>query len=136
MNIEAKKLSIIQQILSIDNANIIQELEVKIAQLVHKTQNEPQTLSTLSEEVSSLILKINEGLPKKIQKQYSDLSLKSVQGTLTVKEQEALLILIPKVEKKTVERLKYLIELSQLWDMSVDEVMEKLEIHPPNVIHV
>lgn len=49
---------------------------------------------------------------------------------------QELLELIPTVESKSVERLKYLVELSLLWDMSVDAVMEKLEIKTPLVIHV
>jgi len=43
---------------------------------------------------------------------------------------------VPQVEAKSVERLKYLIALAQLWNMSVDAVMEKLEIKTPPVIHV
>jgi len=40
MNIETRKLSIIQQILSIDNDYFIKELETKIAQiLLYRTKN-------------------------------------------------------------------------------------------------
>ncbi len=149
MNIEARKISIIQQILNVNDASFIKELEAEIAQLLPKYQissnekklipldtNEQNHLTSLSEEESTLLLKINQGLPPQIQQKYNDLSLKSVNETLTEVEHQELLELIPKVEGKSVERLKYLVELSQLWDMSVDAVMEKLEIKTPPVIHV
>ena len=149
MNIEAKKISIIQQILNIDDISFIKELEVKIAQLLPKYQTssneekmtevnttEQKPVTALSEEESILLLKINEGFPPEIQKRYNDLSAKSVHENLTEAEHQELLELIPRVESKSVERLKYLVELSLLWDMSVDAVMEKLEIKTPPVIHV
>jgi len=149
MNIEARKISIIQQILNVDDVSFIKELEIKIAQLLPKYQpssneqeiievdtNEEKHLTVLSDEESILLLKINEGLPSEIQQRYNDLSLKSVNETLTEIEHQELLELLPKVEGKSVERLKYLVELSQLWDMSVDAVMEKLEIKTPPVIYV
>lgn len=149
MNIEAKKISIIQQILNVNDVSFIKELEIKVAQLVTKYQplgiveevakenvESEEIVNNLSKEESELLLKINEGLPLEIQKRYNDLSDKSVRETLTEAEHQELLTLIPKVESKSVERLRYLVELSQLWNMSVDAVMEKLEIKTPPVIHV
>lgn len=147
MNIEARKISIIQQILSIDNASFVKELENVLAQLLPKyhpsSDNNNDILSSpkskkaippLTEETSALLLKINEGLPHPIQERYNDLSLKTIQETLTEEEHQELLTLVPIVEAQTVKRLKYLVQLAQLWNMSVDEVMEKLEITYPETI--
>lgn len=149
MNIEARKISIIQHVLSIDNDSFIKELETKLAQLlpayqsaleeqqkIAKKATAAKTIKALTEEESALLLKINEGLPADIQNRYHDLSIKNVKETLTEAEHQELLKLIPQVEAKNVERLKYLIALAQLWKMSVDDVMKKLEIQTPPVIHV
>jgi len=108
------------------------EEQKKIAKKAVAAKN----IKVLSEEESTLLLKINEGLPADIQNRYHDLSIKNVQETLTEAEHQELLKLIPQVEAKNIERLKYLIALAQLWKMSVDDVMKKLEIQTPPVIHV
>ncbi len=149
MDIEARKISIIQHILNIDNEFFVKELETKLAQLLPAYQSvleeqkkiakkavAAKNIKVLSEEESTLLLKINEGLPADIQNRYHDLSIKNVQETLTEAEHQELLKLIPQVEAKNIERLKYLIALAQLWKMSVDDVMKKLEIQTPPVIHV
>ena len=60
---------------------------------------------------------------------------KSVKETISAEERTELLTMVPIAEKWSVERLEYLIELSQLWETSVDEVMKKLNIQTPPVIH-
>ena len=82
-----------------------------------------------------MILKINEELPAAIQVRYNELLQKSVNHRLIPSEQAELLKLTPIVEAKSVERLKYLHQLSLLWNTSIDEVMNKLQIKPPPVIH-
>ncbi len=78
-----------------------------------------------------LLEKINEGLPIEIQEEYHTLLEKSANETLTESEHKRLLKLIPLAEAKQVERLKYLIELAQLRNITVDELMEHLGITPP-----
>lgn len=136
MNIQTTKLEIIKIIADVQSEPLLNNLLQLLKQEVPKTAVAKKTPKpALSEEVSALLLKINEGLPKEIQERYNALSLKTVQETLSTAEHEELLKLVPKVEAKTVERLTYLVELAQLWKMSVDEVMEKLDIQTPPVIH-
>ena len=79
-----------------------------------------------------LLQEINEGLPIEEQQQYRDLVAKSADEDLTESEHQQLLELIPKVEAKQVERLKYLVELAQLRKISVDELMKHLGVTPPD----
>lgn len=136
MNIQTTKLEIIKMIADVQSEQLLNNLLQLLKQEIPNpvvTNKKPKP--ALSEKESALLLKINEGLPKEIQERYHILSLKTVQETLSIAEHEELLTLVPQVEAKTVERLTYLVELAQLWKMSVDEVMEKLDIHPPPVIH-
>ena len=92
-------------------------------------------MEAFSEEVSALILKINEGLPENVQLRYNELIQRSVEGNLSKAEHLELTELIPKIEAKNVERLSYLVELAALWKCSIDEVMERLHIQTPPIIH-
>ena len=87
--------------------------------------------SEMPERMGFLLEKINTGLPDEIQEKYLTLIEKSANETLSETEHMQLLQLIPKVEAKQVERLKYLIELAHLKNISVDQLMEQLGITPP-----
>ena len=87
--------------------------------------------SEMPERMVFLLEKINTGLPDEIQEKYLTLIEKSANETLSETEHMQLLQLIPKVEAKQVERLKYLIELAHLKNISVDQLMEQLGITPP-----
>jgi len=91
--------------------------------------------SSLSAEETELMLKINEGLPPETQQRYTVLQQKLVDENITEAEQEELLQLTALAEEKAVERLTYLVELSRLWDVSVDETMKRLDIKTPPSIH-
>ena len=81
-----------------------------------------------------MITKINEGLPEGAQHRYGELFQKSVSGSLSESEHKEFLSLATKSEEKQTERLSHLLELAALWNMSVDEVMKKLDIQVPPVI--
>lgn len=66
---------------------------------------------------------------------YHQLLGKSSTQSLTKEEQVQLREMVTISEAWTVKRLGYLIQLSQLWKMSVDEVMQKLDIKTPAAIH-
>ncbi len=70
-------------------------------------------------------------IPTNELEEYHTLLEKSANETLTESEHKRLLKLIPLAEAKQVERLKYLIELAQLRNITVDELMEHLGIIPP-----
>lgn len=144
MNTAARKISIIQQIASINNDALIKEIEQQLIKIRLKYKSEAtedvlvltdKERHNLSARETELLLNINAGLPLAVQQRYEELSRKNVREEITETEHQELLQLLPQVEAKTVERLKYLVELGQLWNMSVDQVMKKLEINTPAPIH-
>lgn len=133
MSIQATKLELIKIITDIQSEELLERLKLFLQETGEPTGKKAPVLT---EAESRLLLKINEGLLEEVQLRYHELTTKSVEETLTEEEHQELLGLIPQVEAKSAERLKYLIELATLWKVSVDEVMARLGITPPPVIHV
>ncbi|TYQ23682.1 hypothetical protein [Pseudanabaena sp. UWO310] len=77
-----------------------------------------------------LLQQINRALPAELQQQYNDLSAKMRSQTITPEEHQDLLQLIDIVEQADGDRLKHLIQLSQLRNISLTELMEQLQIYP------
>lgn len=134
MNVQATKLELIKMIADIQSEKVLERVKEFLQKV--ETEERRDDVSSLSPKESELLIKINEGLPEEIQKKYYELFKKSVEENLSEKEREVFLELIPLVEAKHAERLKYIVELAELWGVSVDEVMNRLGIHPPPVIHV
>lgn len=82
---------------------------------------------------TELLELINRGLPEAIQSRYDALQAKLHHGEIAPEEHQELLSLIETVEQATAERLGSLIELSQLRQVSLDELMAQLGIHHPPV---
>ena len=82
---------------------------------------------------SDLLKKINQGLPIDIQQRYDDLRAKLRREELSSAEHKELLELVDVVEQASVERLQHLMALSQLRQVSLDELLQQLDIHPPAV---
>lgn len=134
MNMQSAKLELIRMIADIQS----EELVERVRQFLKEAEREigaSEKAPSLSREETELLLKINEGLPEDRQLRYNELLSKLSKETITEPEHQELLQLIPQVEAKNVERLKYLVQLAQLWNTSVDEVMDRLGIKPPPVIH-
>ncbi len=86
----------------------------------------------LPERESVLLCKIGKGLADGVQVRYDELQKKLLAEQITPDEHQELLSLIEVVEHTDAERLKYLIELSQLRKISLDDLMSQLSIrHPP-----
>lgn len=83
---------------------------------------------------TALLLKINNGLPAKVQQRYRKLIKLRQEERLTQDEYEELLRLTDDVEHKQVERLEALSELARLRGKSVRELMDVLGIKPPAVL--
>ena len=97
---------------------------------------EKMKLPEYSDREIELIDKIKNGGPsKEIFNRHDELLKKSLRGTMTEEENREALELIPIFDKWTVERLKLMIELSNLWNTSVDEVMNRLKIQTPPTIY-
>ena len=90
---------------------------------------------SLSAKETELILKINEGLPPEKQQRYATLQQELVDENISEAGHEELIQLTALAEEKAVARLTYLLELADLWDATVDETMERLDIKPPPSIH-
>ncbi len=108
------------------------EKRVSLVQAVLRGLEEPpKTPATLSKAEADLLLKINEGLPTDLQQRYRQLAASRDRQELTPEEHAELLALTAKVENLEVRRLENLIVLSQLRQVSLNDLMKQLEIHPP-----
>ncbi|RIK38806.1 MAG: hypothetical protein DCC55_20035 [Chloroflexi bacterium] len=74
---------------------------------------------------------INQGLPPAVRQRYQELNSRLEAEVLTPEEHQELLGLIDQIEQADAIRLKQLIELAQLRGMSLDELMQQLNISPP-----
>lgn len=83
-----------------------------------------RTTSSLMQRESELLLKINQGIPLDIQKDYNDLIAKRDAETLTNHEYKELLNLTQQIEKQQAQRIEYLAELASLRGISLNTLME------------
>ena len=88
------------------------------------------------EQAQQLVQRIKNGGPVlEIYQRHDSLLEKSVQGKMTPAENEELQQLIPIIEVWASERMILLIELSKHWNVSVVEVMQRLDIKTPDTIY-
>lgn len=87
--------------------------------------------SDKQKEEAILLKKINKSLSIEQIERFRALNEKRLEGEITEQEHAELGILIEKIEKLNVTRLKYLISLAQLRNISVRELMNQLGISNP-----
>jgi len=105
------------------------DLEQFIKQLQHlaKRKKTPR----LSKKEEELIEKIKNGGPdEEFWKKYDSLLAKLEEEVMTEKESLEFESLIEITSKWTYDRLKLMIELAEIWDTSVDDVLQRLKIKP------
>lgn len=90
-----------------------------------------ETALPLSE--ADLLQKINHGLPSEVQPRYDALNEKLHNQTITPDEHQELLKLIDITERADAERLHYLMALSHLRQVPLNELMGYLGLTPPPV---
>lgn len=90
--------------------------------------------TSLSQEETQLLLKINQGLPSEVQKRYDELSAKQREETISQSEHEELLELIEQIEKLDAERIRLLAELARIRQTSLSALMEDLGIRTPTYV--
>jgi hypothetical protein len=105
------------------------ELEDLMSQVM--TLQAKRKAPCLSADETELMLKINQGLSPDMQTRFDELVGKRQAETLTQEEHQELLALTDQIEKADAERMKYLAELARIRGISLDVLMEALEIHPP-----
>jgi len=86
---------------------------------------------SLPRQEAELLQKINQGLPIEVRKRYAELNDRLHEETITPEEHEELLQLVDRVELADAERLRHLIELARIRNVSVDTLMSQLDIHRP-----
>ena len=87
----------------------------------------------LTQGEAELLLKINEDLPLAVQQRLDELISKRQTQSLTPAEHQELIHLTEQSEKVDADRMQHLLGLAALRNVSLDEVMRQLGIHP--VLH-
>jgi len=123
--IHSQQFDPIFQSLSILNVNELDLLMQEI--LVLRRQKMP---SVLTKSETELLRNINAGAPTVIQRKYNSLVKKRSDETLSDEEYSELLKLTSYMESLNVKRLANLIELANLRNVSLDELIEQLQIKP------
>jgi hypothetical protein len=77
----------------------------------------------MSKSQIELLQKINEQLPLSVQRQFATLNAKRQDETLTPAEHQELLRLIDQIEQADVDRLRHLLELAQIQEVSIDDLL-------------
>ena len=92
-----------------------------------------QRAVSLSTTETDLLQQINQGLPPTIRPRYEELNAKLHEETITPAEHEELLQLSDQIEQADAERLRHLIALAQLRQVSIDTLMDQIGIRRPPV---
>jgi hypothetical protein len=103
--------------------NELEQFMQKISKIVAKRK-----ANSLSKKESDLLLNINNSIPQIQQKRFELLSAKLNNKTISPNEHNEMLELIDFLELKHAERLKNLIELSQFRNVSLDTLMQQLQL--------
>lgn len=90
-----------------------------------------QSGSRLSRTESTLLKKINQGVPADLQARFDELVAKRQADTLADGEYDELLRLTEQVEALDAKRAGHLVELARLRRTSLPELMTELGIKPP-----
>jgi len=82
-------------------------------------------------QISLLLQKINQGLPTEVRKRYEELNDKLHKETITPEEHQEFLQLVDRLELADAERLRHLIELADIRNVTVDTLVSQLDIRRP-----
>ncbi|KAB8314501.1 STAS/SEC14 domain-containing protein [Tolypothrix campylonemoides VB511288] len=108
----------------------LSELEQFVSQvLVLQAQRKATRLPQAEAE---LLIKINQGIPSNIQRDYEELIAKREDEIFTDDEHQKLLQLTEKIEQMQAQRIENLAELARLRGISLTALMENLGIHATN----
>ncbi len=100
-----------------------------IASLILSAHQQPsQKDSTVLSSEIALLQAIYQGVPIAIQQRYDELRECLHEETLTTDEHQELLQLVDVVEQCEVDRLETLIQLAKLRNVSLDELMQQLNL--------
>jgi len=100
------------------------ELEQFLARVM--TIRAQRRAPSLPQEEAELLQKINQGVPIEVRSRYDELHEKMLDETLTPDEQQEFIALSDQIEFADAERLKCLLLLAQLRNITVDTLMDQL----------
>ena len=86
--------------------------------------------SNLPKQEAKLLLEINQSLDDAVLRRYTSLNQRMRENKLSKEDHQELMQLIDEVELADAKRLKTIVELANLRAITVDELMEQLNIHP------
>lgn len=103
------------------------DLEIFLQQIAHllATRKAPG----LAKREAALLLKIGEGYPRELSSKYNALESKLQDGVISPAEHLELIALTDRMEELDAERLKYLLELAQLRNISLDMLLRQLGLN-------
>jgi len=127
------------------NANNSSKNETSTAKLLRATANlSPHELDSfvsqaiylrakrnapsVSHDEAELLLKINQGLPLRLQKRFDELAEKPQTDTMTAEEREEFLHFTNRIEKQDAKRIELLGKLAEIRQQTLDEVIKDLGI--------
>lgn len=124
INIELEKvLDGVAKLDTPDLERFLTEVSVLLAQ---------RKVANFSKEESRLLQIINHTLPFSVQTRYDTLTERRRSENLTPEEYQELLALVDQVELADANRLAALVELAQLRNVTLDQLMEQLDIQTPS----
>ncbi len=103
----------------------LEDVQQKISLLLARRRS-----TSLQEQESVLLQKINNRLIPSVWQRYNVLHVKMQRETITPSEQIELLAIIDQIESTNVEWLKSIVELAQLRAVTPHQVMQQLGINP------
>jgi hypothetical protein len=87
-----------------------------------------QKINHLPERETDLLQKIHHNIPLDVRLRHRLLSKKLDEEAITNEEYSELKSVVTRIEKANVERLQALIELAQLRGISLDDLVEQLDL--------
>lgn len=109
-----------------------EDLEQFVSQVIELQAQRKAT--SLPKNEAELFRKINQGIPLDTQKVYNELIVKREAETLTAEEHQHLLLLTEQIEKLQAQRVQYLAELASIRGVSLNALMDDLEIEMPQYV--
>ena len=110
------------------NLTELEQFQKQVAQLRARKHN-----TSLSEQESNLLIKINSTSSPQQDAHYQTLLAKRRDKSLTEPEREELIALGDQYEQQNAERIKHLAQLAEIKGISVTDLMDQLDIfllHP------
>jgi len=129
MNIETTKAELIGIIETMQTQEMLDRIKSQAVRLKDVETNSLESNYTI-EEVE-LIDKIQTAVPKDVFEKYHNLFVKHRDNQIDEKERKELKKIAYLLEKYNAERLTHVLQLSILWQTDLNDVMQRLNIHPP-----